>query len=107
LESTYWEAWERSKENAETSVIRDTPQGRFHEERSVGQSGNPAFLEGVLKCVNKRCELLGLDAPKKIAPTDPTGEKEYVGLTDDERAARIAAILDAARARRDGQSHLE
>ena len=40
----------------------------------------------------------------KVAPTDPTGTKEYAGLTDDERAARIAELLDAARARRVGQS---
>lgn len=41
----------------------------------------------------------------KTALTDPTGTKEYSGsLTDTERAARIAALLDAARARRDGQA---
>jgi hypothetical protein len=39
----------------------------------------------------------------KIAPTDPTGTKPYEALTDDERAARIAAILERARARRAGQ----
>ena len=39
----------------------------------------------------------------KVAPTDPSGQKEYGALTDEERAARVAAILDAARARRDGQ----
>lgn len=38
----------------------------------------------------------------KTALTDPTGQKEFgtTGLSDDERAARIAAIFDAARARR-------
>jgi len=34
----------------------------------------------------------------------PTGIVENVGLTDDERAARVAALLDAARARRDGRT---
>lgn len=38
----------------------------------------------------------------KIAPTDPSGTKEYAGLTDAERADRLAVILERARARRDG-----
>lgn len=40
----------------------------------------------------------------KTALTDPTGKKEYAGLSDDERAARVAALLDAARARRAGSA---
>lgn len=38
-------------------------------------------------------KLLGLDRPIKVAPTDPTGERAYGELTDDERLARIKAIL--------------
>lgn len=40
----------------------------------------------------------------KVAPTDPTGQKEYAALTDDERAARVTALLERARARRAGSS---
>jgi len=40
----------------------------------------------------------------KVAPTDPSGQKEYGALTDDERAARALALLEQARARRDGQA---
>lgn len=40
----------------------------------------------------------------KVALTDPTGEKEYASLTDEERAARIAALLDRARARGAGSA---
>lgn len=69
LEITFWDAWERSRENAETQIEKDTPQGHHSETRSVGQSGNPAFLEGVLKCIDRRCAILGLDAPKKIQAT--------------------------------------
>lgn len=35
----------------------------------------------------------------KIAPTDPTGTREYTGLTPEERALRLEAILAAARQR--------
>lgn len=65
LELTYWDAWERSKENAETRIERNTFKGLYIETKIEGQVGNPAFLEGVLKCITKRCEILGLDAPKK------------------------------------------
>lgn len=40
----------------------------------------------------------------KIAPTDPTGQKPYDFLSDDERSAKLAELLDRARARRDGSS---
>jgi len=40
----------------------------------------------------------------KLALTDPSGEREYAGLTDEQRVARIAELLDAARVRRDGQA---
>ena len=46
----------------------------------------------------------GLDAPTKFAPTTPDGAAPYdpLGLTDEERADRVATLLDAARARRAG-----
>ena len=46
LEATYWQAWKRSLE----------PSGR---------DGTTAFLDGILRCVDRRCKLLGLDAPVK------------------------------------------
>lgn len=93
LERTYWEAWARSKEDAEITVTKtrglkikktDTvpvtggelltatnhtevtgaPFETMH--RTEGQVGNPAFLAGVQWCINKRCELFGLDAPRKV-----------------------------------------
>jgi hypothetical protein len=95
LEVTYWNAWDRSQENAETEISRDTPLGHVHEHKSVGQSGNPAFLEGVLKCIQKRCELLGLDAPKK---TDLTSGGKPIQAGSDERYDRaVSSLADALR----------
>lgn len=54
LEMTYWESWERSLKDA---VKRS------------GQSGNPAFLSGVMSCIDRRCKLLGLDAPTESKVT--------------------------------------
>ena len=51
LERTYWGAWFNS-----TKARKD----------------NPAFLQGVMTCIDKRCKLLGLDAPIK---TEDDGSK--------------------------------
>lgn len=56
--------------------------------------GEPAATDRILRIMERRAKLLGLDAPTKIAPTDPTGESEYAGLSDDalrELAAKVAA----------------
>lgn len=58
VESEYWAGFERS-------------QSKRH------PSGNPSFLAGVERCIERRCKLLGLDAPQKIAPTTPDGTQPY------------------------------
>ena len=74
LERTYWDAWERSKENAKTITKKKTPAGDISERKTEGQVGNPAFLTGVQWCINKRCEILGLEAPKRSEITGKDGE---------------------------------
>lgn len=75
LEREYWDAWERSKENAETSVSESVNDGRGgHTKaqlRAVGQVGDPRFLKGVEWCIERRCKVLGVDAPEK---TDQSGD---------------------------------
>lgn len=66
------------------------------------KSGNQGAIDRCLRIQERRSRLLGLDAPTKIAPTDPTGEHEYHELTDTERTERIARLFDAARERRAG-----
>ena len=80
LELTYWAAWERSCEDAETEtrktkgVIKryEDGDGQFVAERpaevdktSKGQAGDPRFLQGVQWCIERRCKILGVDAPEK------------------------------------------
>ena len=67
------------------------------------RSGDVLAIDRALKLAERRAKLLGLDAPVKVAPTDPSGEKEYAGLTDEQRAERIAQLLERARARRAGR----
>jgi DNA-binding transcriptional ArsR family regulator len=77
LEMEYWTAWKRSQEDAESEItkMQGTPpkQGDQNpapakletQKKREGQSGNPAFLRGVEWCINKRCEIIGVNAPVK------------------------------------------
>ena len=73
LEREFWSAWESSK--AERTKARQESDGTKDKEGKVvvkkssmekeQRDGNPAFLQGVLSCIDRRCKLLGLDAPEK------------------------------------------
>ena len=87
LERIAWAAWERSCLDAEINHVK-TVRGKTNddgaklppietlEKTTKGQVGDPRFLERVGWCINKRCELLGLDAPKKLDHTSG-GEPFY------------------------------
>lgn len=109
LELIALEAWKRSCKDAET-LHAGTTKGRTTKagdplpdltktyKTVKGQTGDPRFLERVSWCIDRRCQLLGLDPPKKVAPTDPSGDNEYTGgLTHEERLARVLAVLEQAR----------
>ncbi|MFA5150268.1 MAG: ECF-type sigma factor [Candidatus Omnitrophota bacterium] len=80
LELTYWDGWKRSQENAEVETTKlkgrdaDKPTDLEKTKRVEGQVGDPRFLQGVANCIDKRCELLGLNAPKNVDVTSG-GEK--------------------------------
>lgn len=72
LERTYWEAWERSCQARTISSAEECigagGLGRGMQRKGIRreeQGGNPAYLAGVLQCIERRCRLLGLDAPDR------------------------------------------
>ena len=80
LEREYWDAWVNSREDKETDTKKAISLAAKIEDeggepgviirhegtrREEGQTGDPRFLTGVQWCINKRCEILGLDAPHK------------------------------------------
>lgn len=71
LEMEAWGAWKKSCADAEKEVqkvkgVKGTIAPDLEQTKSKeGQSGDPRFLETVMKCIAKRCELLGVEAPKK------------------------------------------
>lgn len=79
LQITYTMAWERSMAAAETMVEHLQPVKTKGGRTSVSKpsvnkaistiratAGDPRFLLGIQWCIDKRCELLGHDAPQKI-----------------------------------------
>jgi len=69
-EAEAWRGWRRSLKTAEKRQARRVGRGEdIREETSrteEGQSGDPRFLAIVMKCVERRCKLIGADAPVKI-----------------------------------------
>lgn len=82
LEAEYWQAWEEStrplkrkstrltgdveakteKEDAKKPKAKNLVSTESTEERL----GDPRYLDGVMKCIQKRVDILGLDAPQKV-----------------------------------------
>ena len=53
LEREYWSAWKQS-----------LGENEMDERSKTEKRGNPRYLQGVQWCINKRCELLGIDTGK-------------------------------------------
>jgi hypothetical protein len=77
LEQTYWDAWEKSVENhrkitnkAKGAVGSKNPNYQEITETEIREFGEVRFLQGVDKCIERRCKLLGLDAPVKMEHQD-------------------------------------
>lgn len=109
LEIEYYEAWLRScqpKETEASKLVTDQGAGERNEAslRTEQRDGDPRYLAGVQWCIERRCKLLGLDAPTKIAPTDPTGDKPYDAGLDPKRLGRLVDLLNTAGARRDSDA---
>lgn len=70
LEVEYWEAWQRSKEEYKIKRKKATssPDGtrKEQEQRIEERVGTKAYLDGVQWCIEMRCKILGIEAPKKI-----------------------------------------
>ena len=86
LERVYWDAWISSKGQFKTTTkkqimraarAKPIAEGQKPDEPAPGiasqemtehtetLTGDPRFLDGVMDCIRRRCEILGIDAPKK------------------------------------------
>jgi hypothetical protein len=81
LERVAWESFQDSKRVQQTTlseqVTGDKGERNKASIRKVDQVGDPRFLAEVRWCIQKRCDIIGLDHPKKVAPTTPDGRDPY------------------------------
>ena len=67
LERTYHTAWIRSCEDAETTRQEGSKTGVSKIVKTAkGQAGDPRFLAGIQWCIERRCKIMGIDAPTKM-----------------------------------------
>ena len=60
----------------------------------MAEAGDLKAIDRVLKLSERRAKLMGLDAPTKVAPTNPDGDGPYAPpSTEAETDARIAELL--------------
>lgn len=100
LELEYWEAWKRSQQDAVSEVSEmstDSGGQKIKKQKKVdGQVGDPRYLAGVMQCIDRRCQILGIDAPKKIDAT--TAGQPLTGQVDEEKYTRaIHALAETIR----------
>ena len=98
LEREYWQAWQDSKEDAETVTEKmKANKGKVEGKQEViagerttvtrGQTGNPSFLQGVQWCIEQRLKIFGVYAAVKSELTGADGgaiRYKLEGMTDEE-----------------------
>jgi hypothetical protein len=80
LEREAWDAWERSQKDRSSKSQSVGPDGARHTNVRLDQSdGDPRFLAVVFQCIEYRCRILGLDAPRRQEITGPDGTPVGIG----------------------------
>jgi hypothetical protein len=131
IEAAAWEAWERSHGETRIMTTKTTAivvepkasrkRSKFAEEhfpeddltdgggfeteateRVEYLAGDARFLEVALKCVEKRCKILGLDAPVKVDVADVTDRPADPWSVVDATLDRIAARTEEVTAEEPG-----
>ena len=76
VERAAWEAWARSLKAREITVqetIAGERQTTKASIRNETQVGDPRFLERIQKCIDQRCDILGLSTATEAAKVVSTG----------------------------------
>ena len=71
LEAEYWTAWEGSKADESREALEYVDEDsimRLSRKRleTIKKNGTSSFLQGIQWCIEQRCKILGLHAPKEI-----------------------------------------
>jgi hypothetical protein len=93
LEREAWAEWERSKLDYARHVQQQGGEGGgYNRTETGGRLGDPKYLQIAINAHERRARLLGLDAPAKVAATNPDGS----ALSKEHRDAIVAAAMGGA-----------
>lgn len=110
LEAEYWFAWSRSLRQSEeilTERIQDNLQNQGNagighvrekvKKREITTYGDPRYLQGVQWCIDRRCKIFGLDAPKQV-DINWRDEARLAGYDPDQlETGLVQEFVDAAK----------
>jgi hypothetical protein len=72
LERKLWQAWEKSTKDHKRVISKnkgktsaDSPEYSEVTNMDIIKDGDPRYLQAIERCIDRRCKLLGLDAPMK------------------------------------------
>jgi len=96
LEREHWKAWKRSCEGIEKTTTREkvTADGTVITTvtSTIGQTGDPKFLSGVMSCIEQRLKIFGIYEATKIKLEDWQDEIVSLLASGDIDPADVKAI---------------
>lgn len=81
LQREYWQAWLRSKKDAEIKTVKESDKGKERKIVRKGQVGEIRFLEGIEWCIEQRAKIWGIYEPEKFQFIDWKEEVEQKGIS--------------------------
>lgn len=102
LEAAAWDGWERSHGVHQKTTV-ETIQSDGDEDDGIRQkhtvvdnpiAGDARFLDVILRVIQRRCAILGIDAPEKIEDVTPR-RPVLVEIETQEEAITFREFLDA------------
>ena len=100
VEYEYWQAWQRSKEQSVRKMTEQKGETKHAQVTIEDSYGDPRFLQGIERCIDQRCKLLGLHAPVRTEMSGPNGGPiEVQTITEDQAIERYTEALHRAGAR--------
>lgn len=84
MEATAWAEWDRSRLDRQRKITkRTTGDAGAKDEAGItteGRLGDPRYLATVQWCIERRCRMLGLDAPEKHEHAVVFRDPEHEGI---------------------------
>jgi hypothetical protein len=97
-ERQFWSGWQRSLQPREVTLTEATEGEKPTRKASVrkeGQAGDPRFLDGVLRCVQQRCKILGLDVESQALKEMSTGMADLLAQARSDQGTPQAPMAEA------------